>query len=48
MFSLYYGDKAGRTPLRKAEKNASDSLGLKEGTSCPAPLNVPKVKPSYS
>lgn len=32
----------------KAEKNASDSLGLNIGTAWPAPLNVAKVSPLYS
>ena len=34
--------------LVRSEKNASELLGLKQGTAWPAPLNVANVSPSYS
>lgn len=34
--------------MRKAEKKASEALGLKQGTAWPAPLNVANVSPLYS
>ncbi|CAJ1936390.1 unnamed protein product, partial [Sphenostylis stenocarpa] len=34
----------GDSPLRKEEKNASELLGLKQGTACPAPRNVANSK----
>lgn len=34
--------------MRKDEKKASELLGLKQGTACPAPLNVANVSPLYS
>jgi hypothetical protein len=45
---LIYLTEGRDSPRRKAEKNASELLGLKSGTACPAPLNVANVSPSYS
>lgn len=40
--SLWEG---GDSPARNEAKKARDSLGLKIGTACPAPLNVANVTP---
>lgn len=46
---ISYTREAGRgSPRRKEVNKASELLGLKQGTACPAPLNVANVRPSYS
>ena len=41
----YYFVEGGDSPRRKEEKNASELLGLKQGTAWPAPRNVANVSP---
>lgn len=48
IIQISYFVEGGDSPLRKEEKNASELLGLKQGTACPAPRNVANVSPSYS
>lgn len=42
---LNYFVEGGDSPRRKEENNASELLGLKQGTACPAPRNVANVSP---
>lgn len=46
--NYYYFVEGGVSPCRKEVKNASELLGLKQGTAWPAPLNVANVSPWYS
>lgn len=48
IIQISYFVEGGDSPLRKEEKNASELLGLKQGTAWPAPRNVANVSPSYS